>query len=320
MSDDWKAKLQQFGHTLAKTEIAALLEQGRYQAVLDELPDAQSGEDRKVVARCHYELMKEECARGDKGMACDHARKVLQSASSAPRALLALAQARLTLLTTPPAGHAGAHYLRFEPGVAMVDGIGRVYVLGGYSAYGHHGTLNGVVHLLKKAPEELDIVEQDQRDLQIGLIGDQLATLLRECAVAPKIDLILPVPADADRTAARGYSQQAAIARALSAYAAIPMYPNLLLKVRSTQSMHGLGPKERERELAGSMGVAQDKAYLLADATVLVVDDVVTHGTDLREAHRALKVVKIKSLVGCALATGRDNLVRVPSGDSAVQT
>ena len=125
--------------------------------------------------------------------------------------------------------------------------------------------------------------------LTINMVGYKLFELLHYCNFLQQVDLILPIPADAERYSIRGYNQQGEIARALCAYSSIPMYSNILQKIRTTRSIHTLSStNQRRSELAGSMNVPQDKFYLVETKVVLLIDDVVTYGTHFKEARNVL--------------------------------
>ncbi len=196
--------------------------------------------------------------------------------------------------------------VQFVPGILDIDASLQVPVLGKYGTRGHKGTLNDLIHLLKKAPEELDSREERTRPLTINMIGHKLCELLRECGFLQQVDLILPIPADAERYSIRGYNQQGEIAKALSMYSYIPMHSDILLKTRPTRSIHTLStPTERARELAGSMKVAENKTHLVEARTVLLIDDVVTYGTHLKEARKVLLEAGTQTVLACEMAAAR---------------
>jgi predicted amidophosphoribosyltransferase len=184
-----------------------------------------------------------------------------------------------------------------------IDTLSPIPVLGRYGTRGHKGTLNDLIHLLKKAPEELDSREERTHPLTMNRIGHSLFEVLHSCNFLHQVDLILPIPADAERYSTRGYSQQGEIARTLSAYSAIPMYTNVLRKIRPTRSIHTLSSvAERESELVGSMSVPPDKRFLLETQVVLLIDDVVTYGTHFKEARKVLLEAGVQRVFAAAVA------------------
>ena len=304
MPDDWKDKLRKFQGERDKERIKELLEEGKFREVLDNLPQPKTDEEKRLVDHCYYNLMKEACAEHKTEEACDYAKKIVQSSHSS-RAMRSLAQVRLTILRSKPPTYDNAPLERFDPGLMNVDNILQIPVLGMYGSWGHKGTLNNLIHLLKKAPEELDSREERTRPLTINMIGHKLFELLDYCNFLQQVDLILPIPADAERFSIRGYNQQGEIARALSAYSSIPMYSNILQKNRTTRSIHTLSStNQRKSELAGSMYVLLDKFYLVETKVVLLIDDVVTHGTHFKEARNVVLEAGAQSVLASAVAAG----------------
>ncbi len=302
MPDDWKEKLQKFQEERDKKRINELYEEGKFREVLDNLPRPKTDEEKKLVVQCYYNLMKEACVECKTEEACDYAKKIVQS-SYASRAMRSLAQERLTILRCELPTYDDAPLERFDPGIMNVDIILQIPVLGMYGTRGHRGTLNNLIHLLKKAPEELDSREERTRPLTINMIGYKLFKLLHYCNFLLQVDLILPIPADAERYSIRGYNQQGEVARALSAYSSIPMYSDVLQKLRTTRSIHTLSSSiERKSELVGSMNVPQDKVYLVKTKVVLLIDDVVTYGTNFKEARNVLLEAGAQSVLATAVA------------------
>lgn len=313
MPDDWQAKLQKLQLKMTSEQITRLFEEGHWQETLDALNQAgrmSSRPDKEMAARCHYALLKEACAEGATETAFDHTKEAFHLQHAIP-ALFPLVEERRNLLRTAPPSCTGAPYLLLTPGMASIDSVGEVPVLGQYASWGLSGTLNSLITLLKKAPEELDALEERERQLAINVIGRALAEVLRTCKFARRIDLIIPIPADPERVATRGYNQSGAIAKAISAFSLIPLYTNILRKIRATRSLKTLPAAERTAELSGSMEVAPDKVSLVKGNTVLLVDDVVTYGTHFREAKKILSAAGAKGVYACAVATGRNNLVRI---------
>lgn len=305
MSGDWKEKLQKIQGEWDKQRIKELFDEGKFGEVLETLSQPRTEEEKKLVDQCYYNLMKQACADRQIPAACDYAIKIVHSLS-ASQAMRSLTEKRLKLLRSELPSHDNAPLVPFEPGFLNVNYALHIPVLGMYGTRGLKGTLNDLIKLLKKAPEELDSWEERTRPLTINMIGYKLFKLLQHCEFLHQVDLILPIPADAERYSTRGYNQQGEIARALSAYSSIPMYTNVLQKIRSTPSIHTLSANERESELAGSMKVAPDKLYLVEAKVVLLIDDVVTYGTHFKEARKVLLKAGAQRILASAVASARN--------------
>ncbi len=100
-------------------------------------------------------------------------------------------------------------------------------------------------------------------------------------------DLILPVPMTRKDVRNRGLDQCAALAQALSRELGIPFEKGLLVKVRQTGKQHDLSAEERMRNLESAFAVRVPER--LAGKRVILLDDVCTTGSTLRECGRLLK-------------------------------
>jgi ComF family protein len=130
------------------------------------------------------------------------------------------------------------------------------------------------------------------RLIQALKYGHQLALAawlghrLGERLVAEDYDLLLPLPLHPSRLRTRGFNQSLEIARVTSKALAIPMNPGILTRIRATPPQAELPLKERGRNVRGAFECARD----LAGKRILLVDDVMTTGSTLREAARILKL------------------------------
>lgn len=99
-------------------------------------------------------------------------------------------------------------------------------------------------------------------------------------------ELVTAVPMHWRRLWARGYNQGAELARAVAAGTGAPFAPRALEKLRATRAQSRLGAGERKANLAG---VFKGVRALVAGKNVLLVDDVMTTGSTLEAASRALR-------------------------------
>lgn len=97
-------------------------------------------------------------------------------------------------------------------------------------------------------------------------------------ALLQRADLIVPVPLHRRRLLARRYNQAALLAQALSRISARPAVLDALRRTRPTPPLGGMGAAPRAAALAGAFAMRQRRRDLVADARVLLVDDVMTSG------------------------------------------
>jgi ComF family protein len=127
--------------------------------------------------------------------------------------------------------------------------------------------------------------------------------LLRSC------HLLVPVPVTPRRLAERGYNQAWELAKALLRQASappLPALPEALVRVRETADQHALPRAQRLHNLRGAFAAHPQHLPRLAQAHVLLVDDVTTTGATLQAAAQAL-------LLGGAAQVSALVLARTPS-------
>lgn len=115
-----------------------------------------------------------------------------------------------------------------------------------------------------------------------------LSRLLSSCDMDFHLyDLLIPVPLHRKRLMARGFNQALLLARGLGRVHSIKVDFRLLKRVKDTPPQTGLHRKERLQNLKGAFAVT-DPA-LLRGKKALLIDDIYTTGTTVRECARVLK-------------------------------
>jgi ComF family protein len=110
-------------------------------------------------------------------------------------------------------------------------------------------------------------------------------------------DVVAPVPLHPRRLRERGFNPAALLARACARETRAGFAPVLLVRRRDTPSQTGLARAARRRNVAGAF-----VARANAPPRVWLVDDVVTTGSTLAEAARALRRAGAQEVVGVCLA------------------
>jgi ComF family protein len=101
-----------------------------------------------------------------------------------------------------------------------------------------------------------------------------------------EFSMIVPVPIHPRRLLQRGFNQTVVLAERLSQATSIPLDRRSLLKIKDTPPQVGLPRPERIKNLKGSFGVRSSSR--IKDAKVLIVDDVATTGSTIREAAKTV--------------------------------
>lgn len=128
--------------------------------------------------------------------------------------------------------------------------------------------------------------ERGRHDLAESLAGLLRAALARALERAPPGSAILaPVPSTRAAARQRGGDHVLRLATRAGRTLGLPVRPLLTLQ-RPVRDSSGLGASERDVNLAGAMAAPRcpDRNAI----SVVVVDDIVTSGTTVREAARAL--------------------------------
>ena len=101
-----------------------------------------------------------------------------------------------------------------------------------------------------------------------------------------KIEAIIPVPLHPSKKRKRGFNQAEILARELSEQTGIPVYTDVLFRIRKTSPQKMLGPGERKANLKGAFAVS---AKWKACRNVLLIDDIYTTGSTIERCAGMLK-------------------------------
>jgi ComF family protein len=154
----------------------------------------------------------------------------------------------------------------------------------------HGGALRQAIHHLKY---------KRRRELAAPL-GQMLFVCWQETHLPA--DIVIPVPLHASRQKERGYNQAGVLARVLAEHAHLALNEAQLVRRRATAPQVGLGAQERKVNVQDAFVWTGDG---LADARVLLVDDVCTTGATLEACALALRQAGAKSVWALTLARAR---------------
>ena len=104
---------------------------------------------------------------------------------------------------------------------------------------------------------------------------------------------MIPIPLHPKRRRERGFNQAEKIAAFLSSQLYIPLDASSLIRTRHTERHRaGMDEKDRQQSVAGVFAVIRPRK--VAGAAILLVDDVYTTGSTLKEATRSLLEAQAK--------------------------
>lgn len=125
--------------------------------------------------------------------------------------------------------------------------------------------------------------------------GKKLAFYMAQSIVGIEADVIIPAPLHEKDQRVRGFNQSYLLAKWVSYYSSIPLARDVLIKHKQTNKQHNLNATQRRRNLKGAFMI--NNPQLVKDKTILLVDDVYTTGSTMRECSRVLKINGAKSII-----------------------
>jgi ComF family protein len=134
-------------------------------------------------------------------------------------------------------------------------------------------------------------------DPRAGAIVRALAREAAARAPGPPPELVVPVPLHPRRLRARGFNPACELARAVAEPGRLRLAPRALERLRDTPSQTGLERPARRRNVRGAFRARQP-----VPRRIWLVDDVVTTGSTLAEAARALRRAGARRVVGVCVA------------------
>lgn len=107
-------------------------------------------------------------------------------------------------------------------------------------------------------------------------------------------DILVPVPLHYKRLIKRRYNQSALLAKELSKLTGIEVDYTSLIKHKSTKPQVQFSGHERVKNVRGAFSVKQEEK--IKGKSVVLIDDVMTTGSTLKECAKALKAAGAKSV------------------------
>lgn len=163
-----------------------------------------------------------------------------------------------------------------EPPIDFIEG----YVAIG----GHSGPLQSSIHALK--------YKHDKRQAEV--LGALLANHIRDSQWT--FDMIIPVPSDPNRLKKRGYNQAERIAHFLSIQLENQTVIEALHKLHHTESQVGKTAIERQENTKDAFAVVPQFQDMVANKSILLIDDVCTTGSTLQVCTAALRGAGVKAV------------------------
>ncbi|MDI6711165.1 MAG: ComF family protein [Bacillota bacterium] len=138
--------------------------------------------------------------------------------------------------------------------------------------------------------------------LVAGVLGEAMSEAARAEPAFTGAAALVPVPLSAARLRERGFNQADLLAREAGRRLGLPVV-HALVKERDTPPQARLPRAAREQNLKGAFRAVNPG--MLAGQGVILVDDVLTTGSTLAAAARALREAGVSDVFGLTFATGR---------------
>lgn len=113
---------------------------------------------------------------------------------------------------------------------------------------------------------------------------------------------VVPIPLHQKKQTERGFNQAELIGRRFCQITRYDFKPNLLKRIRPTEAMFGLTATQRQKNVHQAFSLGKGYPKFNGHSSVLILDDIYTTGTTVREARRVLHSSQIKVLGAMAIA------------------
>ncbi|MFZ7101360.1 MAG: ComF family protein [Peptococcaceae bacterium] len=135
-----------------------------------------------------------------------------------------------------------------------------------------------------------------------GWLTPVFVELMTEELPVSAIDLIIPVPLHHNRLKERGFNQAALMAKEAARKLELAYDDKVLYRIMDTPHQTGLTKSQRQRNLTNAFSVPD--VAKVRSRTVLLVDDVITSGTTIRECAKTLRKAGAKAVYSATFAAG----------------
>lgn len=133
-----------------------------------------------------------------------------------------------------------------------------------------------------------------------SFFSHELIRLYNEHFAAERIDAILPVPLSMRRLKHRSYNQTQLLAGILSRKLSLPVFSQVLEKVKETPPQSRLSAEKRHENVKDAYRVSNQVS--LKGKRVLLIDDVITTGATVNACTRVLRRAGVKQVYVMAIA------------------
>ncbi len=124
---------------------------------------------------------------------------------------------------------------------------------------------------------------------------------------------VIPIPLHPQKQKERGFNQAELIAKAFCQLTRYPLENQALVRVRNTDALFNLSPQQRQTTLKNALQINPQFLHKLRKKPILLIDDIYTTGTTVREATHVLQAQGCSVLGVAAIATSHSSVRQTPS-------
>lgn len=146
------------------------------------------------------------------------------------------------------------------------------------------------------------------RQPQLGeLMGNWLGQAWLDSSLFPKTSklTVIPIPLHAKKIRERGFNQAELIARGFCQITGYYLRSQAIERIRETEAMFGLNPSQKRENIRDAFRLSQGSKKQTFSTPVLLIDDIYTTGTTVREAAQVLQAQKVRVYGVAAIASSK---------------
>ena len=122
------------------------------------------------------------------------------------------------------------------------------------------------------------------------LLGEWLGQSWLDTPQGKKIKklTVVPIPLHQQKLKLRSFNQSVQIARGFCQVTGYPLQTQVLIRVKNTEAMFGLNPQQRQANVKNAFVLNKNWYYKATRSSILLLDDIYTTGSTIKEAYQAL--------------------------------
>ncbi|MDP2638108.1 MAG: ComF family protein [Candidatus Levybacteria bacterium] len=174
----------------------------------------------------------------------------------------------------------------------------RYAIDGAFSAVSYKGVVKKLLYNFKYKPYLSDLKNSLTELFYESIIqNEEFVRTIQQ--FNNKAIVLVPIPLHASRLRQRGYNHAEILAEILGKKLNLKV-TDVLKRVKQTKTQFGLSLKQRKENISGAFML--NTKYLIDNANVFLVDDILTTGSTLLEAAKILKKSGVKRVWGLTFA------------------